>query len=230
MEKLLAILDKAGISENLTFGQLLFTVAMAAGLGLLIAAVYKHTNSTMEYTQEFAVTLVMLSMIIAIVVAAIGSNIASAFSFAGVLSIIRFRTVMGSPRDVAFVLFAVSAGLCVGVGAYLYAAVASVALFILIIVMYAFNLFAPKGSAKHLKITIPENMNYEGIFEEIINRYCTKHNLVKVDTVDLGTLFELVYDVEIRRGANEKAMIDEIRCKNGNLNISLVLAGQHNSK
>ncbi len=230
MEKLLSIFDKSGISENLSFGQLLFTVAMAAVLGLMIAAVYKYTNTAIDYTQEFAVTLVMLSMIIAIVVAAIGGNIASAFSFAGVLSIIRFRTVMGSPRDVAFVLFAVSAGLCVGVGAYIYAAVASVALFVLIILMYVFNLFAPRGSAKRLKITIPENMNYEGVFEEIIGRYCTHHNLVKVDTVDLGTLFELVYDVEVRRGASEKNMIDEIRCKNGNLNITLVLASAHSVK
>ena len=225
---MLSIFKNAGFTTDLTFGQLLLTVAMAALLGLMIAAVYKYTNSSMEYTQEFAVTLVMMSVIIAIVVAAIGGNVASAFSFAGVLSIIRFRTVMGSPRDVAFVLFSVSAGLCVGVGAYLYAAVASVALFVLVILMYVFNLFAPRGSAKRLKITIPENMNYEGIFEEIIDRYCTRHRLVKVENADLGTLFELVYEIEVKKGADEKAFLDEIRCKNGNLSISLVLAGYHN--
>ncbi len=228
MDKIISLFKNTSFSTNLTFGQLLFTVAMAAVMGLMIAAVYKYTNSSMEYTQEFAVTLVMMSVIIAIVVAAIGGNVASAFSFAGVLSIIRFRTVMGSPRDVAFVLFSVSAGLCVGVGAYLYAAVASAALFVLVILMYVFNLFAPKGSAKRLKITIPENMNYEGIFEEIIDRYCTRHRLVKVENADLGTLFELVYEVEVKKGANEKAFLDEIRCKNGNLSISLVLAGYHN--
>ena len=226
MEKILAIFDKAGLAEKLSLGQLIFTVAMAAVLGLLIAAIYKYTNNNIDYTQDFSVTLVMLSVIIAIVVAAIGGNVASAFSFAGVLSIIRFRTVMGSPRDVAFVLFSVSAGLCVGVGGYLYAIVASVALFALIAVMYIFDLFAPKGSLKQLKIDIPESMNYEGIFEEIIERYCSRHRLVKVNAIDLGTLFELVFDVEIRRGASEKAMLDEIRCKNGNLNISLVLAGR----
>lgn len=230
MEKLLAIFDNVSMGGNVSLGRLIFTVVMASILGLLIAAIYKYTNNGIQYLQDFSITLVMLSVLIAIVVAAIGGNVASAFSFAGVLSIIRFRTLIGNPRDVAFVLFSVSAGLCVGVGGYLYAVVASVALFILIIIMYAFNLFAPKGSAKQLKITIPESMNYEGIFEEIISRYCSRHRLVKVSSIDLGTLFELVFDVEVRRGVSEKAMLDEIRCKNGNLNISLVLAGNQKKK
>ena len=230
MEKFLAIFENVSLGGSVSLGQLICTVAMAAVLGLLIATIYKYTNKSIQYAQDFSVTLVMLSVLIAIVVAAIGGNVASAFSFAGVLSIIRFRTLIGNPRDVAFVLFSVSAGLCVGVGGYLYAVVASAILFILIIVMYVFNLFAPRGNAKQLKIAIPESMNYEGVFEDIIKRYCTRHRLVKVSSIDLGTLFELVFDVEIRRGVSEKAMLDEIRCKNGNLNISLVLAGSQKKK
>ncbi|MGN1098085.1 MAG: DUF4956 domain-containing protein, partial [Clostridia bacterium] len=81
-----------------------------------------------------------------------------------------------------------------------------------------------RSTAKRLKITIAENMNYEGVFDSVLDKYCNAYTLEKVASIDLGTLFELVYEVEVKNGANEKQMLDELRCKNGNLNISLLLA------
>lgn len=224
MKEFLAMLSDSGTVHSLTALDVVITVVLAALLGLVIATVYKYTSDSYEYTQDFSVTLVMLCVIISVVVAAVGSNVARAFSFAGVLSIIRFRTVMGNPRDIAFVLFSVSAGLCVGVSAYLYAVIIVAALLLLIVIMRAYNVFAPKGAAKRLKITIAENMNYEGVFDGVLEKYCIKYDLSKVSTVDLGTLFELVYDVEVKNDVSEKDMMDDIRCKNGNLPISLILA------
>lgn len=211
-------------SASITVTETILIVVLSAVLGLLIAAVYKYTYRGVGYTQEFAVTLVMLCVIISIVVYAIGSNVARAFSFAGALSIIRFRTAMGNPRDIAFVLFAVAAGMCVGIGTYVYALIVVLALFVLVIAMTLTNAFSPRATSKRLKITIAENMNYEGLFDPILEKYCAIHTLERVASIDLGTLFELVYDVEIKKGANEKQMLDELRCKNGNLSISLLLA------
>lgn len=211
-----------------SIAEVILIVLLSSVIGLLIAVVYRSTYRGSEYSQEFSVTLVMLCVIISVVVTAIGSNVARAFSFAGALSIIRFRTAMGNPRDIAFVLFSVSAGLCVGIGAYSYALIAVVVLFILVILMTRLNAFAPKGNNKRLKITIAENMNYEGVFDGILEKYCNFYHLKKVASTDLGTLFELVYDVEIKSGVSEKAMLDEIRCENGNLNLSLfVLSEKH---
>ncbi len=221
MEEILRQMAQGG--AEISPGEVALIVVLSSVIGLLIAAVYKYTYRGSEYSQEFSITLVMLCVIISVVVTAIGSNVARAFSFAGALSIIRFRTAMGNPRDIAFVLFSVSAGLCVGVGAYSYAIIAVTVLFILVILMTGLNLFAPKSNAKRLKITIAENMNYEGVFDEILKKYCIYYSLKKVASIDLGTLFELVYDVEIKKGAGEKAMLDELRCENGNLNISLLI-------
>ncbi len=216
----------AATGAEVTMSEVLLIVVLSSVIGLLIATVYRYTYRGSEYSREFSITLVMLCVIISVVVTAIGSNVARAFSFAGALSIIRFRTAMGNPRDIAFVLFSVSAGLCVGVGAYSYAIIAVLVLFILIIAMEKLNAFYPKGFGKRLKITIPENMNYEGVFDDVLGKYCNFFSLKKVATAELGTLFELVYDIEIKGGVSEKEFIDALRCKNGNLNISLILPSE----
>lgn len=222
MNELLGIVNQ-GSGADITVTNIIFIVALSAVLGLVIATGYKYSYRGAEYSQEFAVTLVLLCVIISIVVAAIGSNVARAFSFAGALSIIRFRTAMANPRDIAFVLFAVSAGLCVGVGVGLYAAIAVVFILLLVFIMNGCNAFAPRTISKRLKITIAENMNYEDVFEEVLNTYCASYTLTKVASVDLGTLFELTYDIQLKNGISEKAMLDDLRCKNGNLNISLLM-------
>ena len=219
-----------GASPVITMSAIAVIVMISAVLGMVIATVYKFTHRGADYSQEFAVTLVLLCVIISVVVTAIGNNVARAFSFAGALSIIRFRTAMGNPRDIAFVLFSVVAGLCVGVGAYGEAAVAVILLALLIFAITRLNLFLPKGTNKRLKITIAENMNYEGIFDDILNRYCNTYILKKVSTTDLGTLFELIYDLELKKGIDEKAFIDELRCENGNLNISLLMPAELKGK
>lgn len=223
MTNILNYFIHAGDAE-ITSTSILLIVVLASVLGLLIAAGYKYTYRGTEYSQEFAVTLVLLCVIISLVVSAIGSNVARAFSFAGALSIIRFRTAVANPRDIAFILFSVSSGLCVGVGVFFYAAIAVVFILLLIFVMNGVNAFAPKTVSKRLKITIAENMNYEHVFEGILDKYCTAYILKRVSSIDLGTLFELIFDIELKVDASEKELLDEIRCKNGNLHISLLLA------
>lgn len=202
----------------------LLVVVLSFVLGMVIGVVYKFVHKNGDYSQSFIVTLVMLCTLIAIVIMIIGSNVARAFSLGGALSIIRFREALRDPKDIAFVFFATATGLAVGAGAYTYAVVGVVLLSIFLIILIRFNVFAPAPTAKRLKVVIPEDLNYEGKFDGVLEKYCESFSLRKVMNIDLGTLFELVFDVRMKRDISEKEMLDELRALNGNLKISLTLA------
>ena len=196
-------------------------VAMAAALifGLVISLTYMGTHKN-KYQQSFAITLTMLPIILTVIILFVGSNVARAFSLAGTLSIIRFRSAPGDPEDIGYIFFDIAAGLACGVGLYGYGA-----LFVLFMIVISKIKFGkPNTTAKNLKITIPENLDYEGIFDEIIKKYSKDYTLQKVRTTDFGSLYELTYSVNMNKDADEKKFIDELRCRNGNLNIVLSLA------
>lgn len=209
---------EAGIIE------ICFAVTLSFVIGLIIGCVYKFTHTGFGYSQSFVVTLIMMCTVISLVILVVGSNIAGAFSFAGALAVIRFRMSLREPKDIAYVLFATAAGLAVGAGAYIVALIGVVLLSIFIIIMAKLNLFAPAHTTKKLKIVIPEDLNYEGVFEPVLTKYCNRYELLKVMNIDLGTLFELVFDVKVKTDINEKEFMDELRTLNGNLKISLTLA------
>ena len=140
------------------------------------------------------------------------------------LSIIRFRSAPGDPEDIGYIFFDIAAGLACGVGLFGYGALFVAVLCLFMIVISKINFAKPKTTAKHLKITIPENLDYEGVFDEILKKYTSDFSLTKVRTTDLGSLYELTYSVNMLKNANEKEFIDELRCRNGNLNIILSLA------
>ncbi len=210
--------SKAGVIE------LIFAITLSFAVGLLIGWVYKFTHTGFGYSQSFVMTLIIMCTVISVVILVVGSNIAGAFSFAGALAVIRFRMSLREPKDISYVLFATAAGLAVGAGAYIVAIIGVILLSIFIILMTKLNLFAPNNTVKKLKVVIPEDLNYEGVFEPVLDKYCTTHQLLKVMSIDLGTLFELIFDVKIKKGANEKELMDELRTLNGNLKISLTLA------
>jgi len=173
------------------------------------------------YSQNFSLTLVIIPTVIAIIVILIGSNIARAFSLAGAFSIIKFRSAPGDPKDIAFVLFTMAAGLACGVGAYGYAGLFTAFLCLLMYILSFINFGAKKVSHKLLKITIPEDLDYEGAFDDIFASYTTRHELIKVKTTDLGSLFQLAFTVTIDNNRSQKDFLDALRCRNGNLNITL---------
>jgi hypothetical protein len=179
------------------------------------------TSDKGGYSQNFSLTLVIIPAVIAIIVLLIGNNVARAFSLAGAFSIIKFRSAPGDPKDIAFVLFTMAAGLACGVGAYSYAGIFTVFLCVLMYILSFVNFGAKKVSHKLLKITIPEDLDYEGVFEDIFATYTTNHELIKVKTMDLGSLFQLVFTVTIDKKKSEKEFLDALRCRNGNLNIIL---------
>ena len=171
-----------------------------------------------------AVTLLMLPIILSVIILFIGSNIARAFSLAGTLSIIRFRSAPGDPKDIGFIFFDIAAGLACGVGLFGYGAIFVAILCIIMILAEKFKFFEKKHVQKILKITIPENLNYQGAFDEILKKYTKKYSLTRIKTTDLGSLFELNYNVIMLHDEDEQEFINELRCRNGNLNIILAVS------
>lgn len=210
-------------SADLTFSGAMITMLIAVVFGGIIGLTYYKTQED-GYQRSMAVTLLMLPVILSVIILFVGSNIARAFSLAGTLSIIRFRSAPGDPKDIGFIFFDIAAGLACGVGLYGYGAFFVAVLCIVIIATEKFGFFEKKSVQKTLKITIPENLNYQGTFNEILEKYTSKYTLTKIKTTDLGSLFELCYSVVMKKDEDEQEFINELRCRNGNLNIILALA------
>lgn len=209
-------------STEITVASALIAMLVAVAFGAAIGYTYYKTREE-YYQRSMAVTLLMLPIILSVIILFIGSNIARAFSLAGTLSIIRFRSAPGDPMDIGFIFFDIAAGLACGVGLYGYGAIFVAILCVIILITEKCKIFEKKAVQKTLKITIPENLNYQDTFDDILEKYTKKYYLARIKTTDLGSLFELCYTVTMLSDANEKEFIDELRCRNGNLNINLAV-------
>ena len=211
----------ANISEEITPLSAVIAMALSLLLGGIIAFTYRKTQDEAVYQRSLAITLVMLPIILSVIILFIGSNIARAFSLAGTLSIIRFRSAPGDAKDIGFIFFDIAAGLACGVGMYAYGMLFVVILCLALIILEKANMFQVRTLQKTLKITIPENLNYSGAFEDILDTYTKSYTLTKIKTTDLGSLFELVYRVSMADGIDEQQFLNELRTRNGNLTIML---------
>lgn len=211
--------------ESFTLTNALIVIVSSIILGLVISLAYMKTNKKTGYSSGFTITLVMLPVIISIIILLVGNNIARAFSLAGAFSIIRFRSAPGDPKDISYVFFTLAVGLTCGMGYIGYAVLFTIILCALMITLDLTKFSTPKSKSMQLKITVPEDLNYEGVFEEILDKYANSWNIERVRTRDFGALFELSYIVHMKPDINQKNFLDELRCRNGNLNISLNIAG-----
>lgn len=216
-------------SADITISSAVITMLVAAVLGAAIAFTYYKTQEE-GYQRSIALTLLMLPIVFSVIILLIGSNIARAFSLTGTLSVIRFRSAPGDMRDIGFIFFDIGAGLACGLGLYGYGAVFVVILCVIMIFAEKFRAFEKKAVQKNLKITVPENLNYQDAFDEILEKYTKKYVLTKIKTTDLGSLFELCYTVTMLDAADEREFINELRCRNGNLNIVLTVSPSIKSK
>ncbi len=210
------------VNTSISLINSILTIVVSFILGGIISLTYmKTTNKSKGYPQNFSLTLVIVPTVIAIIVLLIGSNVARAFSLAGAFSMIKFRSAPGDPKDIAYVLFTMAAGLACGVGAFGYAALFTIFLCILMFILNLVNFGGQKLEQKVLKITIPEDLDYEGVFDSIFMEHVANYELIKVKTTDLGSLFQLSYMITMKKDVSEKEFLDALRCRNGNLNIVL---------
>ena len=203
--------------ESFTLVNALIVIFASILLGIIISCVYIKTSSKNGYNSGFS--------LISIIILLVGNNVARAFSLAGAFSIIRFRSAPGDPKDIAYVFFTLAVGLTCGMGYIGYAVIFTVILSALMFILDIINFGTPKGKSMQLKITVPEDLNYEGVFEEVLNEFATSYAIERVRTRDFGALFELYYRVNLKPDADQKKFLDELRCRNGNLNINLTMAG-----
>ncbi len=218
-----SIFTSSTTGSIISMSNIILALITSICLGFVISLVYIKSNKDRNKAQSFILTLIMLPGVVSIIIMLVGTNIASAFSLSGAFAIIRFRSAPGNSKDITYVLFAMAVGLASGMGFMIYAIIVAAILCGVMYLLEFIKFGRPKATSKLLKITIPENLDYENAFDTIMNRYTTNYNLLKVKTTDLGSLFELEYEVDTKNNIREKDFIDEIRCRNGNLNITLVL-------
>lgn len=207
--------------ESFTIFNVLVVIGVSIILGLVISFIYMKTHKEEGYSSSFTVSLIMLPVIISIIILLVGNNVARAFSLAGAFSIIRFRSAPGDPKDISYVFFTLAVGLACGMGFIGYAVLFTI---ILCAVMYILNMVRyamPKNDVLQLRVLVPENLNYEELLNDILDKYTNSWTLKRVRTKDFGSVFELNYSIEIKENISRKEFIDEVRCRNGNLNIDL---------
>ena len=219
----------AEAAASIDIATALVTVIVSFFVGVMISLTYMKTTDRSGYSQNFALTMVLTPAVIAVIILLIGSNIARAFSLAGAFSIIRFRSAPGEPKDIAFVLFTMAAGLAAGTGLYAYALLFTVLMCGVMFVLHFTKFGRVQNTGQLLKISVPENIDYEGVFDEILEKHTVDHILMKVKTADLGSLYQLVYSVTLREGTSRKEFMDALRCRNGNLNITLSMVQEQSS-
>jgi len=209
--------------DNVTLIGLLAAIGASLFLGLVISLVYMLTHKAEGYSGSFIVTLIMLPTIISVIILLIGSNVARAFSLAGAFSLIRYRSAPGDPKDIAYVFFTMAVGLACGMGFIPYAAIFAAFLCLAMIILHYTNFAKPKSNNMQLIVTVPENLNYQGLFDDVLDMYTDSWKLKRVKTSDFGTLFDVVYNIHMKSSTDQKKFIDELRCRNGNLTIALTL-------
>lgn len=203
---------------NMSIQTLLLATATSILLGVGIAFVYMYKNT---YSKSFVLTLVLLPTLVQLVILLVNGNLGTGVAVAGAFSLIRFRSIAGNARDISSIFFAMAIGLATGTG-YIGVAVIFFVIIALVNLLFMSTSFGEdKHTEKSLKITIPENLDYTDLFADVFEEYASTQELIKVRTTNMGSLYELQYQIVLKKGQSEKVFLDAIRTRNGNLPVSL---------
>ena len=189
-------------------------------LGLVMAFAYMYRT---RYTKSFVITLALLPAVVCVVIMLVNGNVGTGVAVAGAFSLVRFRSVPGTAKEICTLFLAMGAGLIAGMG-YLGFAVLFTLVMCAVFVLYNRLDFGSKKNSETFKtfsIVIPEDLDYSGIFDDIFAEYTLSHDLVRVKSTNMGSMFKLTYNVMLRDVTREKEMIDKLRCRNGNLEIAV---------
>ncbi len=213
-------------TEVFTVQDVILTIVLSFVLSLAIGWVYRDTHRGVAYSQSYVQTLVLMAMVVGIIMLVIGSNIARAFTLVGALSIVRFRNAIKETRDVGYLFFAMAIGMACGTRFYLLALVSTGVICALLWAMDRYNFFAKDAAVQLLKVRLPSDLPYATLFDGVFARYLVRYDLVAMETVQAGTLTELVYSVEMKRGADQQAFLRELAALNDNNKIVLITGQQ----
>ena len=187
-------------------------------LGLVIAGVYMFRH---RYSKNFVVTLALLPLIVQMVITLVNGNLGAGIAVMGVFNLVRFRSIPGSAKDIGSVFLAMAIGLATGMG-FIGLAVLFTIIVAIVNVVYVCTPFGkPAEPGKRLCVSVPEDLEFDGMFDDILGRFTSSHELVEIRTTNMGSLYQLEYEIRMREPGLEKRMIDEMRTMNGNLKITL---------
>ncbi len=208
------------MTSVISVGDFLFCVGTALFLGVLLALAFMHKN---RYTKSFVVTLALLPAVVCVVIMMVNGNVGAGVAVAGTFSLVRFRSVPGTAKEIVMLFLAMAAGLISGMGYLGFAVLFTVIMCGMNILYNRFDLGIKKNAAiyKTLNITIPEDLDYSTVFEEVLEEYTSSYELIRVKTTNLGSMFRLTYNLVMKEKISEKEMIDKLRCRNGNLEITV---------
>ncbi len=204
-------------SGTISLESAVICIAAAVILGLISAFVYQ--KSADRYSKSFIITLALLPVLVESVIIMTSGNLGTAVAVAGTFSLVRFRSAPGTSKEIVSVFFSMAIGLACGMGQIGYAVLITVIISLLMLVLMKSSFGGRDLAKKNLRVTIPEELDYSDIFDDLFEKYTISHRLNKVKTVNLGSLYELDYDLELKDPAQEKELLDHIRTRNGNLTV-----------
>jgi len=208
-----------GTASVVAISQFILCIACAVVLGIMMAFVYQFRARA---TKSFLITLALLPAVVCVVIMMVNGNVGAGVAVAGTFSLVRFRSVPGTAREIGMLFLAMGTGLICGMGYLGYAVLFAVIMILIYTALESLDFGSAKAERfKTMRITIPEELDYTGIFDDIFARDLKKWNLSQVKSTNMGSMFRLTYDVEYKDGINEKMMIDDIRVRNGNLEITV---------
>jgi hypothetical protein len=212
-----------GLTSVIAIQDFMLCVGCSLAIGLVLALMFMYRT---RYTKSFVATLALLPAVVCVVIMMVNGNIGTCVAVAGAFSLVRFRSAPGTAKEIGAIFTAMGAGLIAGMGYLAYAAIFALLIGGIGMLYTAVDFGGSKGSLnKTLMITIPENLDYTDVFSDIFEKRTKSCELVKVKTTNMGSMFRLTYDITLASAADEKDMIDELRCRNGNLEISLSTHG-----
>ncbi len=204
------------ISSNITLTSFLICTAVSLVLGICTALVVTYRSKS---TQSFALTLAVLPVVVQMVIMLVNGNIGAGVAVAGTFSLVRFRSAPGTAKEIIGIFLAMAIGLATGMGYVALAALFFVIVAAFLLLLTTFGFCKGDEANRILRITIPENLDYEDLFDDLLEKYAKTHSLDKVKTTNMGMLYELSYTLTLKTPNVPKEFLDEIRCRNGNLNV-----------
>ena len=205
-----------GTVSTLSVTAVMICLAASLVCGLIVALTYRACEHT---SKGFSVTLALLPAIVQMIILMVNGNLGVGVAVAGSFSLVRFRSLPGKASDILVIFLAMGLGLCTGMGYAVFAVASALILALVYAVFSSTSLFADNSAYRNMRITIPEDLDYAAVFDDILKKYAKKFSVESVRTVNLGTMYQIEYAMTLKDTAEEKNMIDEIRVRNGNLPV-----------
>ncbi len=208
------------LTKTVKVTDFLLCVGIALLCGVLLALFYCYRT---RYSRSFVATLALLPSVVCVVIMMVNGNLGAGVAVAGAFSLVRFRSAPGSAKEIGAIFLAMGAGLLSGMGYLGYAVLVSVLLGLFGMLCSRFSWGAGKTRARYkvLRIMIPEDLDYSGVFDDLLSEYTSEHELVQVKTTNMGSIYRLTYNLTLKDERKEKEFIDKLRCRNGNLEITV---------